>query len=108
MGVTEKGRKAAEGVQQVGHWCSAVRWSDDDAARVLESLRLGLMEIPVGGQIGALAYYPKLARLSRASKVGLGRSGNVRVEVVESSSHGLVLRGTCSSVVAQNMPVYLG
>jgi len=61
-GVLEKHQNLARTVNQVGHWCSVVRWSENQAASAVASFELGLLAAPF-----AVGFFPAALALRAAS-----------------------------------------
>lgn len=103
-GVNDQCRHLAAGVQRVGHFCSAVRWTDEAAAEVVAAILPGVLEVPGAG----LCYFPTLARL-RATSSAEPHMGvaNLALQVQPTPEHNFSLKVVLRHAVAEGSQMWL-
>jgi len=105
--VSDEHKRLAASVQRVGHFCSAVRWSDKAAAEVVAAIEPGGVNLPLGGDSVAIGYYPTFARLRAAGYGQKPSMGNVRMSTEATEVHRFILCARLCQDVVEGGLVYL-
>lgn len=98
----------ARDVQRVGHFCSAVKWTDDSAAQVVAASEPGVTEAAAAsGEAAGICYFRKFARLRIASLGQDVRQGNVVVQMRPSDEHYFTCHAVLTCAVSKGARVFL-
>jgi len=103
-------RRASASVQRVGHFCSAVKWSDERAAEVFAAMIPGRVAISgnaASSQGLAVGFYPKFARLRAAASGKTDATGNVRVQIRPGPDHRFSVHAVVSTDVPKGSALHL-
>merc|ERR1711933_684755 len=99
--VDSRHRHFAAQVQRVGHYCSAVKWTDEAAAKAVAAIMLGVQEMPGVG----LGYFSTLARL-RACDQSRCCQSNLACQIKPSPDHTYSMKVGVEDIVQESALVF--